>query len=154
MVLQIWFHNLQSHICLLFFGFCVPSLFPSWAGLLYARPSHMPFWAHNFIVSPETKPYDFRDEGLSNPSNTVGSPNQPSPNSGFLSLGIIDIWGQISLLRGSCPMHCRMGSSISDSYPPDASSNPHTHLPASHVEWSPTALSTHSVPVAGRTMVQ
>ena len=97
-------------------------------------PSHMEFWAeaHNFILSHESIQLQ-GGEPLQSP-NPGESPNQPSPNSGFLSLSIIDIWGQIILLWGSCPRHGRMVSSISDSYPLDASSNP-SHI-SQHPMWN------------------
>lgn len=39
---------------------------------------------------------------------------------GFLTLGIIDILGRIILCSGSCPVHCRVLSTISGLYPLDA----------------------------------
>lgn len=36
---------------------------------------------------------------------------------GFLSLGVIDILGQVILYSGECPVHCRMFCSITISLP-------------------------------------
>lgn len=48
-----------------------------------------------------------------------------SLKSEFLDLSTSDIWGRITVLWGTVPMHCRMFSSTPGVYPLDASSDPH-----------------------------
>ena len=43
------------------------------------------------------------------------------PNSGFLNLGLTNIWDQITLCCLGCPMHCRMFSSMLGLHPADSS---------------------------------
>ena len=50
--------------------------------------------------------------------------------SGFLSLGTVDILGQLIICRGGWPVYCRMLNSFPGVYPLDASNTPltaHTH---------------------------
>lgn len=46
----------------------------------------------------------------------------PDSKHRFLSLSITNIWDQIMLCAGRQSVYCRLFSSISDPYPPDASS--------------------------------
>lgn len=46
---------------------------------------------------------------------------------GFLNLSTLDIWGQIILCGGGCPLYCSMFQSISGLYPLEASSTPPPH---------------------------
>ena len=47
-----------------------------------------------------------------------------SSGSGFLDLGTVDILGKTKFVVRSCPVYCRMFSSIPGVYPLDASSIP------------------------------
>ena len=60
-----------------------------------------------------------------NPSyNFIWFSTTSSPGAGFLSLGIIDIWGWVILCCEDCPVHCTMFSSILGLYSLDTSSIP------------------------------
>lgn len=51
-----------------------------------------------------------------------------SSNIGFLNFITVDILGGITVVVGTCPVHCRMFSPISGHSPLDANSSPSLHL--------------------------